>query len=462
MRNRLCGKTFAIHTLGCKVNTCESAAIRLSLLGCGAVERSFDEIADIYIVNTCTVTNIADRKSRQMLHRARTMAPDALIVATGCYVQEQYEEQMREAKVDLLVGNRRKGEIVTLINDVFALLEQGKKGPFVYLAEESQEKVFEDLPAVREQESARAFMKIQDGCNQFCSYCIIPFARGRIASRSEESVLAEARLLAENGVKEIVLNGIHLSSYGLERYSVAEQAGLYVKDGELPLLPLLRSLSEIPGITRIRLGSLEPRALTEETVAALSGIPKLCPQFHLSLQSGCDKTLAVMNRKYTTEEYAAVVERLRRAFDDPGITTDIIVGFPGESEEDFAQSLAFAERIAFSQVHVFPYSRRKHTVADRMEGQLTEAEKKSRVTCLIRAMKVCEKEFRERRIGVSSRVLFEERRDIDGEMCYVGYSREYVPFALRSDEDLTNRELDVTGTGLTSDNVVLSQETVAI
>lgn len=459
MENHLQDKRFAIHTLGCKVNTCESEAIREQLLACGAKEVAFDEAADLYLVNTCSVTNIADRKSRQMLHRARTLSPDALIVATGCYVQEQSKNAPDEA-VDVFVGNRRKGEITQLVNEVFSGLAAGESGPFFYFAEASTG--FEDLPPLHCSKRTRAFLKVQDGCNQFCSYCIIPFARGRICSRSVESVLSEVRQLASEGAKEVVLNGIHLSSYGLENRSVSEQASLVVKDGELPLITLVRAVSEVPGIGRIRLGSLEPRAMTEETVQALAKIRGLCPQFHLSLQSGCDRTLRAMNRKYTAAEYSEVVSRIRGAFSDPAITTDIIVGFPGETEEDFFESTAFVRKIGFAQVHVFPFSRRKGTVADRMEGQLTEAVKKERAAEMIAVSEEEKLSYRQRRIGETAEVLFEETAVIDGAEYYIGYGKNYVPYAMQCDNDPRNEVRTVTGVSLLSDGTVLSQETVAI
>ena len=461
MENSLQNKTFAIHTLGCKVNACESEAIREQLLGCGALEVPFGEPADIAIVNTCTVTNIADRKSRQMLHRARTVSPNCLILATGCYVQNNVKTEADES-VDICVGNKRKGEIAQILCEVMKRVAGGEKAPFYYIGEDTAATAFEDLPPVHAGVRTRAFLKIQDGCNQFCSYCIIPFARGRICSRGETSVLTEVCGVATEGVSEVVLNGIHLSSYGLETRSVSEQASLTVNEGELPLLSLLRKVNAIEGIKRIRLGSLEPRALTEETVQGLAQIDKLCPQFHLSLQSGCDKTLRAMNRKYTAEEFAEVVRRLRIHFRNPAITTDIIVGFPQESEEDFQESMVFAKRIGFAQVHVFPYSRRKGTVADRMSGQLTEAEKKRRAGLLIAATEETKLSYRKGFLGEKLSVLFEEKALIDGDWYYIGYSREYVPVALAAARDVTNCELTVRGVRLLSDGTLLAQESVAI
>ena len=332
MKNTLLNRSFSIHTLGCKVNACESEAIREMLKSCGCVEKFFGEPVDIVIVNTCTVTNIADRKSRQMLHRARTQSPDAWVLATGCYVQESGKKPEDDELADIYVGNRRKGEIPSILNEILS----GKlreDGPFVYVDEDSGLCRYENLPPTHSQERTRAFIKVQDGCNQFCSYCIIPFARGRISSRNVDDVVSEVTALAATGVREVVINGIHLSSYGLESHSVSEQASLTVKEGELPLLSLVRAVSGVEGITRVRLGSLEPRIFSEEVTEKLSHIPKVCPQFHLSLQSGCDAVLKAMNRHYTTEDYRQVVRRLREHFPNPAITTDIIAGFPQETEE---------------------------------------------------------------------------------------------------------------------------------
>jgi threonylcarbamoyladenosine tRNA methylthiotransferase MtaB len=457
MENNLHNLTFAIHTLGCKVNACESEAIREQLLACGAVETSFDREADIYVVNTCTVTNIADRKSRQMLHRAKALSPRAVVLATGCYVQEHAKDPDADPAVDVFVANRRKGEVAQVLNEVVGRLKNGESGPFFFTEEPKDPKAFEDLPPVHSGERTRAFVKVQDGCNQFCTYCIIPFARGRICSRPLCSVITEVKQLAAEGITEVVINGIHLSSYGLESKSAAEQVALRPNDGEHPLLALIRSVSEVEGIRRVRLGSLEPRILTEETVAGLAKIDKLCPQFHLSLQSGCDKTLAAMKRRYTTAEYEEVVRRLREHFPDPAITTDIIVGFPQESEEDFAESVEYVRKIGFAQVHVFPFSRRKGTVADRMDGQLTEAEKKRRAGIMIAAAEECKREYRMRQLHKPAQVLFEETADIEGTEYYVGYSREYVPYAVKSDDCLSNIELTVSGISMLADGTVLAQ-----
>ena len=453
MTNYLLGKTFSVHTLGCKVNTCESEAIRMMLTDCGCKEVSFGEICDITIVNTCTVTNIADRKTRQMLHKARAVSEHAVIVAVGCYVQKSGIAET-DIPADVCIGNRRKGEIVHVLNDVYRRMEAGESAPFSYL-EDAPRSEYEDLPPTVSQERTRAFLKIQDGCNQFCSYCIIPYVRGRIASRAPEQVVKEATVLAGNGVHEIVLNGIHLSSYGLENHSAREIAELKPISGELPLLTLLRKVAGIPGIERIRLGSLEPRIMTEDFIRGLSEIPSLCPQFHLSLQSGCDRTLAAMRRHYTTEQYKEAVRLLRTYFDDPAITTDVIAGFPGETEGDFSESLAFIGEIGFAQVHVFPYSRRSGTLADRMDGHLTENCKKERAGRLIAAAERESVAYRTRWIGKEARVLLEEPAPEYGDGFYRGYSREYIPYVVSANADAVNREMTVIGSKILPDRSVL-------
>lgn len=462
MKNTLLNRTFSIHTLGCKVNACESEAIKEMLRSCGCVEKPFGEAVDIVIVNTCTVTNIADRKSRQMLHRARTQAADAWILATGCYIQENAAKTGEEEIADIYVGNRRKGEIPTILNELFEAGKKRTEGPFVYVDGDAGLCRYENLPPTHSQERTRAFVKVQDGCNQFCSYCIIPFARGRISSREIPDVVSEVSALAASGVREVVINGIHLSSYGLEKHSVSEQASLSVKEGELPLITLVRAVSGIEGITRIRLGSLEPRILTEEVTAKLAEIPKLCPQFHLSLQSGCDEVLKAMNRHYTTEDYREVVRRLREHFPDPAITTDIIAGFPQETEEQVQTTVDYVREIGFAQVHVFPYSRRKGTVADRMDGQLTESEKKRRASAVSEAAAETQRAYRQRKIGLEARVLLEEPAVIDGISCMTGFSREYVPYAVCTDAARAGSEVTVKGVRMLSDGTMLSEEIVAI
>ena len=409
------GKRIALHNLGCKVNAYELDGIAGSLLARGYEIVPFTDRADIYIVNTCTVTNIADRKSRQMLHRAKKNNPDALVVALGCYVDTDAEGVKKDPCIDIALGNRDKAGLAAVLE----ALEMPQAGDTAAVnAEEIRPEEGGNMPAVADESYAsyrsrtRAYLKIQDGCNLFCSYCVIPFARGRSVSRLPEDVLHEARAFAAQGVKEAVLTGIHISSYGPD------------------LTDLIRRINEIPGIERIRLGSLEPRMITKETVEALKRTDKLCPHFHLSLQSGCDAVLQRMRRRYTTEEYADSVARLREAFENPAITTDIIAGFPGETEAEFEESRAFIERIAFYETHVFPYSARKGTIAAKMEGQLTQREKAARTDVLLKLSAERARAYRERFLGTPQRVLWEEEETIDGKRFLTGHTERYVKVAL--------------------------------
>ncbi len=425
------GKRVAFLTLGCKVNSYETEGMRELFLKAGAVETEFSEEADIYVVNTCSVTNMADRKSRQMLHRAKKKNPDALVVAAGCYVQAAGEKLSAQEGIDLVVGNNQKARIVELTAE--ALLK--KEAQICAILDIGKEKEYEELPIETVTERTRAYIKIEDGCNQFCSYCIIPYVRGRVRSRGEEEILAEIDRLAKEGYKEVVLTGIHLSSYGLEKEKNEVRASEFDQTlavntveelPELPLLRLLRRVQGIEGIERIRLGSLEPRIMTEHFVRELALLTKICPHFHLSLQSGCDATLKRMNRKYTTAEYKQAVAYLHRYFDKPAVTTDIIVGFPGETEAEFAQTLQFAREIGFSQIHIFKYSRREGTVADRMEHQIPEQVKSERSD----ALEAVEKELREAYLrqfdGAEEEVLLEEASVIDGVSYMTGHTTRYV------------------------------------
>ena len=341
----------ALHNLGCKVNGYETDAMQQILEDAGYEIVDFSEKADVYIINTCTVTNMADRKSRQMLHRARKQNPDAIVVAAGCYAQESAEELKRETGVDILLGNNQKGGLLQAIRQ----FEQ-ERTQVVCVTDISGSTEYEQLSVVKTAEHTRAYIKVQDGCNQFCSYCIIPYARGRVRSRSAEDIIKETENLAEAGYREVVLTGIHISSYGIDFMEEKEN-----------LLSLLRKLHEVEGIERIRLSSLEPRIVTEEFVKGIVELPKICPHFHLSLQSGCNTVLKRMNRHYTAEEYAAGVNLLRRYYEHPAITTDIIVGFPQETEEEFEQTAAFTDEIAFYETHIFKYSMREGTRAAAME-----------------------------------------------------------------------------------------------
>lgn len=382
----------------------------------------FAQTADVYVINTCSVTNMADRKSRQMIHRARGKNPDAVIVAAGCYVQTAGEEIKKDLSIDILIGNNKKAELIPLLDQYFET--HAHTVDVIDINDGVQP--YEDLMLAKTGEHTRAFLKVQDGCNQFCSYCIIPYARGRVRSRDPKSVYEEARRLAENGYREIVLTGIHLSSYG-----AGETFGL---------MELIRMVHEIPGLERIRLGSLEPRIITEEFVRQLKQMQKLCPHFHLSLQSGCDDTLLRMNRKYTTAEYANSCELLRSVYEHPAITTDVIVGFPGETPEEFAQTKRFLERIGFYEMHVFQYSKRHGTRAERMPDQVPEPVKKERSAELLALEKEQSKAFRDHYIGKRQTVLFEEAVQI-GEIRYmIGFTPEYVRLAMKLKPD--EREAD--------------------
>lgn len=398
-------KKIAFHNLGCKVNSYETEAMIHQMEEQGYQVVPFEETADIYVVNTCSVTNIADRKSRQMLHRAKKQNPQALVVAVGCYAQADPERVLSDGAVDLVVGNDQKGRLAELIEErTSSLLPIGEV------------REYEELHGTGSREHTRAFLKIQDGCNQFCSYCLIPYVRGRVRSRRREDVLEEAKLLAEAGFREVVLTGIHLSSYGTD---------FGFPEGEA-LLQLIQDLSGLSGIARIRLGSLEPRIITEAFAAALAENPKICPHFHLSLQSGCDRTLQRMNRRYTTGEYYEKCQLLRRVFEHPAITTDVIVGFPGETEEEFEETRLFLERVQFYETHVFKYSRRKGTRADRMPDQVPEEVKARRSSVLLAMTKRHSREFRQYYQGRQEEILLEQEITVRGQRLYEGYTREYV------------------------------------
>jgi threonylcarbamoyladenosine tRNA methylthiotransferase MtaB len=449
-QNRLLfGKRVAFLTLGCKVNSYETEGMRELFLKAGAIETEFEDEADIYVVNTCSVTNMADRKSRQMLHRAGKKNSSALVVAVGCYAQAAGEKLGKADGVDLVVGNNKKAEIVELTAE--ALRQREEESRYAIL-DINKEKQFEELPIETVTERTRAYIKIEDGCNQFCSYCIIPYVRGRVRSRKPAEVLAEIARLAQEGYKEVVLTGIHLSSYGLEKKDreageTASEFDLTLQEKEmaettvLPLLSLIRKVQEIPGIERIRLGSLEPRIMTEAFVRELATLPKVCPHFHLSLQSGCDATLKRMNRKYTTAEYREAVERLRRYFELPAITTDIIVGFPGETEEEFCETLHFAEEIAFSQIHIFKYSRRAGTAADRMKEQVPEPVKTERSDRLEAVERALREQYPENFINKAEEVLFEEELAVDGTTYLTGHTTRYVKVAVEKTEELLPNEI---------------------
>lgn len=411
----------ALHNLGCKVNAYETEAMQQMLEEAGYEIVPFQEEADVYIINTCSVTNMADRKSRQMIHRAKKRNPKAVIVAAGCYVQTAYDRGETDEAIDIIIGNNKKHELLWQIESFFDNQEKSSAVIDINSGKEGYEELFLSKTA----EHTRAFIKVQDGCNQFCTYCIIPYARGRVRSRKAEDVLREVQGLAKKGYQEVVLTGIHLSSYGID-----------IEDN---LLHLIEEVHKIEGIQRIRLGSLEPKIVTEEFAKRLSRMPKICPHFHLSLQSGCDATLKRMNRKYTTAEYETGCEILRKYFTHPAITTDVIVGFPGETREEFQITREYLERIHFYEMHIFKYSKRAGTKAAVMEHQVEEQTKTLRSNELLQLEAQMSKEFRDYYLGRETEALMEEKTTIDGQEYYVGFTKEYVKTAVLSKEDLTNR-----------------------
>ena len=390
-------KKVALHNLGCKVNAYETEAMQEMLEHAGYEIVPFQEGADIYVINTCTVTNIADRKSRQMLHRARKMNPDAVVVAAGCYVQAQAEKQVIDPCIDIVLGNNKKQDLLTALQAY-----EEAHGDLREVIDINHTKEYENLHLTKQGEHTRAYIKVQDGCNQFCSYCIIPYARGRVRSRAKEDVVAEVTDLAKNGYQEVVLTGIHLSSYGIDF------------ENEDNLLSLIRAVHEIEGIKRIRLGSLEPRIITEEFVQAIAALPKMCPHFHLSLQSGCNETLKRMNRRYTSEEFYEKCEILRKYFEKPALTTDVIVGFPQETEEEFETTYEFLKKICFYETHIFKYSKREGTKAAVMQGQIPEQIKAKRSARLIELGEKNRRAYEESFLGKTVEVLVEEKSDVNG------------------------------------------------
>ncbi len=455
-QNQIKGRV-AFLTLGCKVNSYETNAMEQLFVEAGYELTEFHNKADIYVINTCTVTNMADRKSRQMLHKAKKMNPEAVIAAVGCYVQASPEEAKKDDAIDIIVGNNQKKEIVSVV-EAYREERQNMEEHEEYtaLVDMMEPQDYEELSIVNAGEKTRAYIKIQDGCNQFCSYCIIPYVRGRIRSRHEEDILLEVKRLADSGYQEVVLTGIHLSSYGVD---LQGEKNFVVLEGK-PLLSIIRKVSEIEGIKRIRLGSLEPRIVTESFVKELSEIKKVCPHFHLSLQSGCDETLKRMNRKYSAAEYKAGCDILRKYFEHPAITTDVIVGFPEETEEEFAITKAFLEEIAFSDVHIFKYSMRKGTVAAKNRNQVSESVKHERSSQLIELGKKMQSAYEAAFIGTDTLILVEEKVEIEGTEYYVGHNERYVKLALLAgtEEDLHNQILSVKVIGKVADNVLLCEK----
>lgn len=412
----------ALHNLGCKVNAYETEAMQQMLEDAGYEIVSFKEGADVYVINTCSVTNVADKKSRQMLHRAKKMNPSAVVVAAGCYVQAAGEELKKDEAVDIVIGNNRKKELVEVLDRYFKEQQGGED-----IIDIGRTNEYENLHIRKISDHTRAFIKVQDGCNQFCSYCIIPYTRGRVRSRSMEDVVQEVEELSASGYKEIVLTGIHLSSYGVD-----------VKDENVNLLSLIVRLDQVPGIERIRLGSLEPRIITDEFARTLASLHSFCPHFHLSLQSGCDETLKRMNRHYTTEDYAGRCAILRKYFENPAITTDVIVGFPQETEAEFEVTREFLKRIHFYEMHIFKYSKREGTKAAVMEGQVPDQKKEARSNILLDLEEELSLEYRKSFLGKEEEVLLEERISVDGADYMVGHTRQYVKAAVPYREGLKN------------------------
>lgn len=463
-------KSVALHNLGCKVNSYEMDVMQQFLQNSGYEIVDFSQKADIYIINTCTVTNIADRKSRQMIHRAKRMNPDAIVVAVGCYVQTGGEKVETDPCIDLAIGNNRKKDLVQIVEEFLRKRETAdsaiKTLHHTSVIDINQETAYEEMQLIRTAEHTRAYIKIQDGCNQFCSYCVIPFARGRVRSRKPENVLNEIQGLAKAGYKEVVITGIHLSSYGLdfhgETYNQVYRTDQRTPDdafrtGADELLRLLQKVQQIDGITRIRLGSLEPRIITEEFARGLKSLSKLCPHFHLSLQSGCDSVLARMNRQYTTADFMKSVEILRNAFETPAITTDVITGFPGETEAEFAATVDFLKQVQFFEMHVFPYSKREGTVAAGMPGQLTEKEKKDRSSVLLQMDAEASLAYRNLFVGSQLEVLFEQAVSIDGETYQAGHSRNYIRVVKKTEESLAGQELVCSITGFVDSETLLAE-----
>lgn len=404
-------KRAAFHTLGCKVNAYETEVMKSQLKEHDYEIVPFSDVADVYVINTCTVTNIADQKSRQMLHKARKKNPQAVIAAVGCYAQAFKEELIRDHTADLIIGNNQKSRLYGLLME----FEESRSRQEA-VCDLTREKEYEPMFLTSTEDRTRAFLKIQDGCNQFCSYCLIPYARGRARSRAMEDVIAEIRTLADQGFKEVVLNGIHLSSYGAD-----------LNEEKKPLLKeLILAAAEIEGIKRIRLGSLEPNVITEDFIRPLADCGKFCPHFHLSLQSGCDATLKRMNRHYSASEYYNKCELIRKHFEHPAITTDVIAGFPQETEEEFARTCEFVEKVGFAEMHVFKYSRRKGTKADTMEGQIPDQIKTERSHKLLEIAARKQQEYLTWYLNRQVEILTEDEIQHEGQAWIIGHTKEYV------------------------------------
>ncbi len=452
----------ALHSLGCKVNSYETQAMQRLMEEAGYEIVPFgNDPADVYIINTCSVTNIADHKSRQMIHKARGLNPDAVVIVTGCYI-ESAGEKLDTEDIDVVIGNNDKSRLLVLLKEHYlrigdsAAAERlemvlGKSCCNISVTDKSNN-TFDEMRLDMPLEHTRAYIKVQDGCNRFCTYCIIPYVRGRIRSRNMDSVIEEVTRVALNGCKEIVLTGIHLSSYGLDGKNESGDEGY----SDSSLITLIEQLNKVGPLMRIRLGSLEPRIITEDFARRLAACDKICPHFHLSLQSGSDSVLHRMNRKYTSDEFYESVCILRKYFDDPAITTDVIVGFPGESEEEFEETAAFLEKVRFYELHVFKYSRRAGTPADKMPGQLSNADKEVRSRRLIDMDARLSEQYRRSYIGKTVKVLLEDTQIIDNKKYICGFTDTYVRVCLPYDESLKSGDLiDVTLDEIVSRNIML-------
>ena len=445
-------KKVAFHNLGCKVNSYELEYVQQKFKENDFRIVPFDQNADVYVINTCTVTNIADRKSRQMLHRAKSLNPAAIVVAMGCYAQTNTEKALNDASIDIVIGNAEKGKAFDVIMNYL----EDRNSERAAISDISTAKEYDEFTLQTTQEHTRVYVKIQDGCNQFCSYCAIPLARGRIRSRNIDDIVSEVSGLVKNGYKEIVLTGIHLSSYGMENYNqeIETDIGLTNFENNTKLIDAIEAVAKIPGVERLRLGSLEPRIITKDFLQRLSSLNNICPHFHLSLQSGSDSVLKRMNRRYTVNEFYEKACLIREYFQHPGITTDVIAGFPGETEEEFLETKEYLNRLDFYEAHIFKYSRRNGTVADKMTGQLTEKEKSSRSEALIKDGDIRSRRFREYYIGKNLDVLLEEPITINETEYMTGYTKEYVRIAVKADENLANQIINGTAVRMLTDDIL--------
>lgn len=441
-------KTIAFHNLGCKVNAYETEIMIQNAQDSGYEIVQFSQFSDIYVINTCTVTNIADRKSRQMLHKVRKLNPDAVVVAVGCYVQTGKDALLKDPLVDICIGNNHKGELIKILDDFFE--NQRKKTAIIDdlgIPSDYERMTLETIT-----DRVRTFVKIQDGCNQFCTYCAIPLARGRVRSRDKGEIISEIKTLVDKGCKEIVLTGIHVGSYGIDMDENGKQSGDY--GGYSKLIDLVEEISKIEGLGRIRLSSVEPRIITDENAKRLAALPNLCPHFHLSLQSGCDATLKRMNRHYSTDDYYESVLALRKYFDDPAITTDVIAGFPGETDEEFETTVAFVKKVAFSDMHIFKFSPRKNTRAAVMDGQLTEDIKNKRSDVLLDLALEGAGRYMKSHIGRTEEVLLEEEKTILGKKYMIGHTPDYIPVAVPSEGHAPGDIVSITLSGMLTDEIM--------